>query len=351
MNVKNRQSNFELLRIFATFLIILEHYTAFINYNDSGLLINRVLYIMLGVWGGVGVDIFIVISCWFLSSENAHFSLAKLYDLCKVVILYSLIWYFGLVLKGDYEFSVKWLIKMFLTPFIGSYWFITAFILFYMLCPIMNILVNKISNEQLRKVFLVLTIVFLGHHNVFGGETPLLGIISTFCYIYFFISYLRRCPGNIIERYCGKFTVLLYILIVTSVFLLKEIGKNNYVTHFIDRSTVFIILLAVSIFYLFKRLDLKNQFINLMAGSVFAVYIMHQFWWGHHYIWEIAKVSDAYASKYFIFYMPLTSFLILIICTLLDFVRRTIDLKLKKTKLSKWIYNRITFMDGIFIVK
>lgn len=65
---------------------------------------------------GLGVDIFIVISCWFLSSEKAQFSLVKLYDLCKVVIFYSLIWYFGLVLKGGFEFSFKWLVKMFITP-------------------------------------------------------------------------------------------------------------------------------------------------------------------------------------------------------------------------------------------
>ena len=142
MNLRNRQSNFELLRIIATFLIILEHYTASINYTESALLVNRALYVMLGVWGGLAVDIFICISCWFLSSEKAEFSIVKLYDLCKVVIFYSLIWYFGLVLKGDYEFSIKWLVKMFLSPFIGTYWFMTAFLLFYMLCPIMNILVN-----------------------------------------------------------------------------------------------------------------------------------------------------------------------------------------------------------------
>ena len=65
----------------------------------------------------------------------------------------------------------------------------TAFLLFYMLCPIMNILVNKISNEQLKKIVLVLTVVFLGYHNVFGGETPLFGIISTFCYIYFYLFF------------------------------------------------------------------------------------------------------------------------------------------------------------------
>lgn len=48
---KNRQSNFELLRIIATLIIILEHYTASINYNESALLLNRALYVMLGVWG------------------------------------------------------------------------------------------------------------------------------------------------------------------------------------------------------------------------------------------------------------------------------------------------------------
>lgn len=170
-------------------------------------------------------------------------------------------------------------------------------------------------------------------------------------FIYFFITYLRRCPGNIIERYCGIFSVLLYIIIVISIFLLKEIGKNNYVTHFIDRSTVFIILLAVSIFYLFKKLELKNQFINSMAKSVFAVYIMHQFWWGHHYIWEMAKVRDAYASKFFILYMPVTCFLILVICTLLDLLMRAIDRKVKKTQLSTWLYNRIAVLDEIFIIK
>lgn len=49
---KERESNLELLRIFSALLIILYHYTAPIEIDESGLIINRLAYTALGAWGG-----------------------------------------------------------------------------------------------------------------------------------------------------------------------------------------------------------------------------------------------------------------------------------------------------------
>lgn len=300
--------------------------------------------------GGLGVNLFIIISSWFLSSDNVKFSVSKIWELSKVVILYSLIWYISLVLHNDFNFSVKWLVKMVVTPFIGSYWFVTAFLIFYMLCPLLNVFVRKLTDGQLKKATVVLTIVICIYHTIFGGETSLMGVMSTFVYLFVMTAYLRRAPGNFIEQHCVISAVFSYVFIVGVSFVLYETGRGEQVTHFADRSSVFLILLAVSLFYLFKSLHIKNSFINLAAGSTFAVYILHQFWWGWHYIWEIAGVQGAYQKGYFPFHMMVTAFVILIICIAIDLIRRLIGRKLRQMGLSEKIYELLQKIDDKIII-
>lgn len=50
---RERASNFEMLRIFSMILIIMYHYCLQIQY-ETGDMINRMIYCMLGQWGVLG---------------------------------------------------------------------------------------------------------------------------------------------------------------------------------------------------------------------------------------------------------------------------------------------------------
>lgn len=348
---KQRESNIELLRIVSAILIILHHYMTSIEYFGSQSMLNRFFYVGFGEWGGIGVDLFIMISAWFFCERDARFSINQLFRLSMTVILYSFIWYVILVAIGDLPLTPKWLLKMFLSPILGSYWFVVAYIIFYMLCPYLNIFVNCLSDAQMKRVVYGLFLVVAMYHTVFGGETALLGIISTFVFIFILTAYLKRRPGNMIERHCAMITVIDYLLIVIVSFLLSETGHSEYIGVFADRGCVFILVLCVSVFYLFRRLTFHNNFVNHIAGSVFGVYILHQFWWGHHYIWEIAGVEEAYKTYLFFAHMILTTTAIFAIGTCIDLMRRRIENVLERTTIHKVIMLKMEQIDEKIIVK
>ena len=67
-----RQSNIELLRIFAILIIIAHHLARHSGFSFPGnaLTINRLWIQFIWVGGKLGVNIFVLISGWFMSTEE-----------------------------------------------------------------------------------------------------------------------------------------------------------------------------------------------------------------------------------------------------------------------------------------
>lgn len=185
--------------------------------------------------------------------------------------------------------SAKWGIKMLLTPIIGSYWFLTTYLLFYLICPLLNRLVNSLDDKRLRNAVIILTITIPCYHTVFGGENFAYGVVSTFTYIFIFIAYLKRNNENFIEKNAATIAIVDGALMIAVSFILRERGLAGAVGHIMDRSTIFSILLSVSIFYCFKKgINFNSKIINSIAASIFSVYILHQYPWGHKMIWQFS---------------------------------------------------------------
>jgi len=89
ITVTTRKSNFELLRIFCMFTIILSHFSVHGGF-DTNLIsnpINKYFIQFIGL-GEISVDCFILISGYFLVSSNIHF--IKLIRLELEILCYSL---------------------------------------------------------------------------------------------------------------------------------------------------------------------------------------------------------------------------------------------------------------------
>lgn len=73
---KPRQSNFELLRIFAMLLIILFHYVynGGFNLETSEFCLNKCVLRTLGFGGKLGVELFVLITGYFLSKNGGGYS-------------------------------------------------------------------------------------------------------------------------------------------------------------------------------------------------------------------------------------------------------------------------------------
>lgn len=67
-----RDSRIEVIRIISMILIVLFHLTIYspINLMYDSLSINLVFHILFGIYGKVGVILFVMISSWFTVSEK-----------------------------------------------------------------------------------------------------------------------------------------------------------------------------------------------------------------------------------------------------------------------------------------
>ncbi len=150
ITVGARQSNIELLRIIAMFMIVIYHFsyhTGFDFKNDEYLLINRLFVDYLGFFGKASVNIFVLITGYFLS-EKTDIKLSKALKLWLQVFFYSIILYAAsVILLGD-SFSYTNLLFSLLPVSSGEWWYASNYIVLFLLSPFINKVINSIDDKK-----------------------------------------------------------------------------------------------------------------------------------------------------------------------------------------------------------
>ena len=103
--IKERNSSFELLRIIAMIFIIFHHFSVHggFAFLPNDLSLNRVWIDFISMFGKVGVNLFVLISGYFLITKDGPlFDIKRLLKLWLPMILYSLIIYFLFVIELFY---------------------------------------------------------------------------------------------------------------------------------------------------------------------------------------------------------------------------------------------------------
>lgn len=150
---KTRESNFELLRIFAILGVVILHSSSyfFSEYNSEGLFWKGTLYGLHALFI-CSVNIFLMITGYFMCKKNSV-SVEKPFSLYLQNTLISLGLYLLAVIKGSSIFSVKSLGF----KFVPGSWFLVIYIAMFLLIPFINLVVMQLS-EKAFKVLLGVSI-------------------------------------------------------------------------------------------------------------------------------------------------------------------------------------------------
>ncbi|MCR5031669.1 MAG: hypothetical protein K6A92_02280, partial [Lachnospiraceae bacterium] len=151
---KGRESSFELLRIIAMLMIIAHHY-----YNKGGLatlvgddLGNKVAVLFLGQGGKAAVILMILITGYFCVRKDC-----KPYHLLRTecaMQLYGLVFFFIACGIGEETFKISGLVKNLFPFMFARYWFMTAYILLFLMLPYMNKGLLMLDRKEHRKLLL-----------------------------------------------------------------------------------------------------------------------------------------------------------------------------------------------------
>lgn len=302
MQRKDRSSNFELMRIFAMFLIVTYHYALFSNFRffTTDLTFNRLFYQSMFLTGKTGVNLFVTLSGYFMIKSRVK--TAKVLQLWGQSFFYiMLIWLlFHKKVNGFSSMPQDTLLGKIFFLSSGVQWFIATYIVMYLLSPYINVMLNNMSRTMFRRM-LVLT-------GIFWCLIPTLswipGMVVTefqgsdltfFLFLYCLGAYLRMYhEENRRKAYfwflCafGTYLVCMGIIAGVDVWDSHSMGKAKLLDYLFNyQNHVLILLLSLFLFLGFKALNVKNsRVINWISSLTFGIYLIHDNWQIRRYLWN-----------------------------------------------------------------
>ena len=169
--IKSRNVSLDLLRILSMLMIVVLHV------NSHGGVLNNVSYFNVTIarlfesFSLPAVNIFVLISGYFL--VDSRFKLSKILKLVLQVWFYSWIICVILFITGWGSFAAKDVISIAFPISYKEYWFITAYLLMYIMSPVLNILINSLSRNQHKFLMISLLVITSVWHDLVPASDPL----------------------------------------------------------------------------------------------------------------------------------------------------------------------------------
>lgn len=326
---QKRNSAIEMLRIFAMLAIVLSHACVHggFDLSTAQMSFNR-FAVQWGTLGNLGVDIFVIISGFFLCvKETSAKSLSKLFvQLWFYSIALFLLCKFGF----GYTYTLRQYLKVFLPTLFAEYWFFTAYIVLAIFSPYLNILIKTVTRRQLQVALFCMIVMWViiptfTMSQLYGAELP------QFVMLYTIGAYFRKYPDNIFNNKAIRVmvTIFSFILLILSTvivdyFAIKFAVFQNRGTLFYERNSLLIVGSAVGLFALAAyHKPFFNSLINTISGCTFGVYLIHENPAVREMLWKqwlpLANYFDSVMLPLMIVGAVVTVFSV---CTLIEFLRQ-----------------------------
>lgn len=273
-----RLSNIELLRIIAMFMVLCIHTILAIGYPEV-LNISSIEYFAIGLFKAfafVAVNVFIMISGWF----GINYTNRGLFRLLLQIIFFTLVSYFLSVALSIQPFSLKGVLSEGLMLGARNYWFVQCYILLYVLSPILNFFCENATRKQFKDVL----VVYFVAQCLFSWLLPTLssefnnGLSSlSFIGLYLVARFIRIYQPEF-ALFSPKTDFMIYFILSTFLAIVAYIshGGTFLKIGFFSYSSPFVIVASLYLLLAFSKIKFSNRFVNWVASSSFAVYLLHE---------------------------------------------------------------------------
>ncbi|WP_413853485.1 acyltransferase [Candidatus Ruminimicrobium bovinum] len=277
--MNERNIGIDLLRLLAMFMIVLLH----INLR-AYLYIDFLSIYVFESFSIVAVNCFVLISGFFLIKQQ--FRLKKLTSLIFEICFYTWVCFIAALII-NIPMDIKMLIQGFFTISSGFHWFITCYIMLYILFPFINKFIYSLSLKQ-KHIFAILTILLfciwttvpnINRQSAIRGYS-----ILWLCVLYYFGAYLRlvfvegdkKELFNKISNFSGYGYIIFSLITVFFMFLLNLINKDVGIA--LNYNSLFVFFAAICLFIFMYSLNIKNKSINkiitFFAPASFGVFLL-----------------------------------------------------------------------------
>ena len=328
-----RNSSFELLRIIAMFSIVICHFATHggFHFDSQELSASRFWWYFIEMGGNFGVNVFVLISGYFLIRTNSGLlDIKRILRFWGQVFFYSVVVYTVFGIAGVSEFSLKSFVQALLPIIHGRYWFASTYFVLFLLHPFLDIFLNKLDRKTYQKLLILLITIWclIPTFTLSSFQSNnLLWFITLYCVA----GYIRLYGLNL--KFSTKHYVLLWlglsILRYSSAVALIILGtKFSVFTEntllFYETQSVLTFLNALFLFLAFKNINIgSHKWINIIASATFGVYLIHDNSIVRSFLWgTVFKNSDYQDSVLLIPYSIAAALLVFAVCTLIDLLRQ-----------------------------
>jgi len=283
-----RQSNFELLRIVAMFLVLVVHAdfaalgqpTHLDAVNQTGVILWRYLFEGLAI---VCVNVFVLLSGWFGIRPSGK-GFGKF--IFQVAFFSISLFVFNLAMgwscfEWNNLFTALTFTSVPANEYIPLYWFIVSYIGLYLLAPVLNAYVEKASQKQLGWTIILFYAFQTLYGWLLGSEwTIFKDGYSTLSFIglYLLAQYVHKYPMKCTQLAKG-WDLLIYL---AAALLVAGIGFagvywdiSGLNTRILAYSNPLVILESLALLLFFSKLELQSKLVNWVGASAFAVFLLH----------------------------------------------------------------------------
>ena len=331
---KNRESNFELLRIFAMILIITYHITLHCIVPQLGenplfntpYISKKILLLNFFMSAGkIGNGIFILISGYFLANKPKIDILAVIKKIVPQLV-------FANCLLTVVSFGYNRLINhnalnlVDMSEINESWWFVGYYLMIVIIGSLfLNRFIVSLS-QQRKKAFLAILFVFCSlswSSSIFANISGGLRVLIAGIFLYVLGGYIRSYNpfGKVKTRAVGGFVFLLYVFIFLSGYNIDASGISKYhVTNADTYSHLFfggtdysflVLLISISLFEIGRRSHIGNsKVINYLGSSTFMIYLFHDISF-IHMKWRHFDWISAYYYRPFVFALMMLLWIVL----------------------------------------
>lgn len=355
-----RMANIELLRNISMFMVIAIHLftkTSVLWNMDPKQPVYAVSWLLYGLCM-TGVNCYVIISGYFLCDSN--FKLEKLLKIYIQVLFYSV----TIALIAKYALGLEmfssWL-SVFLPITNREYWFATVYIGMYCLTPFLNLFVKALTQRQFQSLLAVLSVFFsiiptFLHADSWLEDGGAYGIVW-FVFLYFVGAYIKMYyKDNAHKRVWLLYTCAILLVPVSKFVIMLAGSLQDHIG--MDKvlriseilysfNSVPALCASVLLFIGFLQLEIKNgrliTMINLLSGTTFGIYLIHNNRNISHFLWEGVRIDYWLAERGNILIIILILFMVFIVCGLIESIRK---LLFKVTRLDPAISKLAVLLEG-----
>ncbi len=274
MEKETRNSNFELLRLVAMYMIVFIHANMYLGSFCTGSIQKFFNGFVNGICN-TGVTCFILISGYY----GVHFNLGKLLKMECMMISYSLLETLILlaVMPGQFQGAalLEQLVKSCLPFITRKYWFYSCYVCLIFLSKYIQTLIGHLCEKEFKRMLILLLALFSILPTLFYFEIipdngkGLLQMIMVYM-IGRFIKLYRdtKISGKIMLIFPALWAINgishEFPLQIGGIF--HHLCKDNSITN---------LTIAVILFYFFKGLKHQSRLINQVAKYTFAVFALN----------------------------------------------------------------------------